>query len=170
MDWGAGALAGAVVDVVVGGIGTVVVVVEAAGGAVVVVVEAAGGAVVVVGATGTVEAEDCVVAGLSATEDAVPVSKPTETIAITAALVITARRRLVVPIWRFPLSAPQSSREPPQPVPRWDTRFGSPAGSRSPVALRPLLAKGLPFRRFRHRHRTAEVLHGCNYECGIPDR
>jgi hypothetical protein len=38
------------------------------------------------------------------------------------------------------------------------------------VALRPLLAKGLPFRRFRHRHRTAEVLHGCHYEWGIPDR
>jgi hypothetical protein len=26
-------------------------------------------------------------------------------------------------------------------------RFGGPANSRSPVALRPLLAKGLPFRR-----------------------
>ena len=70
-----------------------------------VVVEAAGGAmvVVVVGATGTVEAEDCTAAGLPATEDAIPVSTPTETIASTAALATTARRRPVVLIFAVSL-------------------------------------------------------------------
>jgi hypothetical protein len=85
--------------VVVGATGTVVVV-RASGSAPAV---GATGTVVVVGATGTLEAEDCTAAGLPATEDAIPVSTPTKTIASTAALATTARRRPVVLIFAVSL-------------------------------------------------------------------
>jgi hypothetical protein len=58
--------------------------------------------VVVVGATRTLGAADCTAAGLPAPENAIPVSTPTETMASTAALATTARRRPVLLILRFP--------------------------------------------------------------------